>query len=84
MENLLVLEPVGGIAGDMFLAAALDLGVDRAALDRALASLGLPGLPLPLRVSSTSRMPWSSVTGLARTITDVSLSCPALSTADTK
>jgi uncharacterized protein (TIGR00299 family) protein len=46
MENLLVLEPVGGIAGDMFLAAALDLGVDRAALDRALASLGLGGFHL--------------------------------------
>jgi uncharacterized protein (TIGR00299 family) protein len=40
---LLVLEPVGGIAGDMFLAAALDLGVDRGALERALATLGVPG-----------------------------------------
>ncbi len=41
METLLVLDPVGGVAGDMFLAAALDLGVDRAALEGALATLGL-------------------------------------------
>jgi uncharacterized protein (TIGR00299 family) protein len=40
---LLVLEPIGGIAGDMFLAAALDLGVDRAALEAALRTLGVPG-----------------------------------------
>ncbi|GAO05288.1 nickel pincer cofactor biosynthesis protein LarC [Anaeromyxobacter sp. PSR-1] len=40
---LLLLEPVGGIAGDMFLAAAIDLGVDAAALSRALESLGVPG-----------------------------------------
>ncbi|HET8540511.1 MAG TPA: nickel pincer cofactor biosynthesis protein LarC [Anaeromyxobacter sp.] len=43
MAGLLVLEPIGGIAGDMFLAAALDAGVDRAALEAALRTLGLPG-----------------------------------------
>jgi pyridinium-3,5-bisthiocarboxylic acid mononucleotide nickel chelatase len=43
MSTLLVLEPVGGVAGDMFLAAALDLGVDRAALEAALRTLGVPG-----------------------------------------
>ena len=46
MAKLLLLEPVGGIAGDMFLAAALDLGVPRAGVDAALAALGLPGFRL--------------------------------------
>ena len=40
---LLILEPIGGLAGDMFLAGALDLGVDRGALEAALATLGVPG-----------------------------------------
>jgi pyridinium-3,5-bisthiocarboxylic acid mononucleotide nickel chelatase len=35
------IEPIGGIAGDMFLAAALDAGLDRNALEEALRSLGL-------------------------------------------
>ncbi len=51
-ENVLVLEPVGGIAGDMFLAAALDLGVDRAALEAALATL--PVGPFRLELSRRS------------------------------
>ncbi len=46
MEKLLLLEPVGGIAGDMFVAAALDMGVARASLDAALATLRLPGFRL--------------------------------------
>ncbi len=49
MPSLLVLEPIGGIAGDMFLAAALDLGVDRAALDAALRTLAVPGWRLEVR-----------------------------------
>jgi len=44
--DVLWLEPIGGIAGDMFLAAALDLGVSRGALERALATLGVPGFRL--------------------------------------
>jgi uncharacterized protein (TIGR00299 family) protein len=46
MTSLLILEPIGGIAGDMFLAAALDLGVDRALLEGALGTLGVPGFRL--------------------------------------
>ncbi len=42
-DTLLLLEPIGGVAGDMFLAAALDLGVDRGELGAQLATLGLPG-----------------------------------------
>jgi pyridinium-3,5-bisthiocarboxylic acid mononucleotide nickel chelatase len=43
MSDVLYLEPVGGIAGDMFLAAMLDLGVDRDALESGLRSLRLDG-----------------------------------------
>jgi uncharacterized protein (TIGR00299 family) protein len=46
MEKVLLLETVGGIAGDMFLAAALDLGVDLEALRAQLAKLSLPGYRL--------------------------------------
>ena len=41
--SLLLLEPIGGIAGDMFLAAALDAGLDLAALEAPLRTLGVPG-----------------------------------------
>src|SRR5512139_2058389 len=51
---LLVLEPIGGIAGDMFLAAALDLGVERAALEAALRTLAVPGWRLEARRASAS------------------------------
>jgi uncharacterized protein (TIGR00299 family) protein len=40
---LLLLEPIGGIAGDMFLAAAIDLGVDPVALEAALRTIPLAG-----------------------------------------
>ena len=42
MSSVLFLEPIGGIAGDMFLAAALDLGVDRSKLEGLLRTLRLP------------------------------------------
>jgi uncharacterized protein (TIGR00299 family) protein len=42
-ERVLWLEPVGGIAGDMFLAAALDLGVSQSELEDQLRSLEVPG-----------------------------------------
>jgi pyridinium-3,5-bisthiocarboxylic acid mononucleotide nickel chelatase len=60
---LLVLEPIGGIAGDMFLAAALDLGVDPAALEAPLRTLGVPGW----RLERTRR----TVHGIAGTHLDV-------------
>ena len=43
MADTLCLEPIGGIAGDMFLALALDLGVPQAALEEGLRSLGVGG-----------------------------------------
>lgn len=41
--RVLYLEPVGGIAGDMFLAAALDLGVPLGDIEGPLRSLRVPG-----------------------------------------
>ena len=46
MAQILYVEPVGGIAGDMFLAAALDLGLPRGPLESALGTLGLTGFRL--------------------------------------
>jgi pyridinium-3,5-bisthiocarboxylic acid mononucleotide nickel chelatase len=63
VSRLLHLEPVGGLAGDMFLAAALDAGIDRAALEAQLGTLGLPGW----RLEVTSR----HVNGIAATHVEV-------------
>lgn len=42
-HRVLYLEPLGGIAGDMFLAAAVDLGVDLKAVEAQLRTLDLQG-----------------------------------------
>ncbi len=52
-ERVLYLEPIGGLAGDMFLAAALDLGVSRDALVTQLQTLGVSGWEL--KVTRTER-----------------------------
>ncbi|HZA49386.1 MAG TPA: nickel pincer cofactor biosynthesis protein LarC, partial [Myxococcaceae bacterium] len=63
MRRVLYLEPIGGIAGDMFMAAAIDLGVSPSDIERALAGLPLP--PWRLRVSRATRH------GIAGTHVDV-------------
>jgi uncharacterized protein (TIGR00299 family) protein len=46
MGRVLYLEPIGGIAGDMFLAACLDLGVPQADLEAPLRTLNVHGWKL--------------------------------------
>lgn len=58
MSRVLFLEPVGGIAGDMFLAAAIDLGVEVKALEAGLQTLGVPGWKFAL-----SRQERHAITG---------------------
>ncbi|WP_253995506.1 nickel pincer cofactor biosynthesis protein LarC [Myxococcus qinghaiensis] len=45
-RRILYLEPVGGIAGDMFLAAGIDLGLKPEAIEAALRGLSVPGWKL--------------------------------------
>jgi uncharacterized protein (TIGR00299 family) protein len=47
--STLVLEPIGGIAGDMTIAALLHLGAPRAALEDGLRRLGLSGVSVEAR-----------------------------------
>jgi len=53
VRGILYLEPIGGIAGDMFLAAAIDLGVSAEQIASALSGLNLPGWKF--RVSKAMR-----------------------------
>ncbi|WP_342382109.1 nickel pincer cofactor biosynthesis protein LarC [Myxococcus stipitatus] len=46
MRRILYLEPVGGIAGDMFLAVGIDLGLAPEAIEAALRGLKVPGWKL--------------------------------------
>ena len=46
MRRILYLEPVGGIAGDMFLAAGIDLGLSPGDIEAALRGLEVPGWKL--------------------------------------
>ena len=41
--KIAVLDPASGIAGDMFIGALIDVGLDRAWLERLPATLGLAG-----------------------------------------
>ena len=49
MRPLLYLDPVGGMAGDMFLAACFDLGVDPDVVRRGVATLGPLGFTLEVK-----------------------------------
>ena len=49
MRRILYLEPVGGIAGDMFLAAGIDLGLAPADIEAALRGLSVPGWKLAVQ-----------------------------------
>jgi uncharacterized protein (TIGR00299 family) protein len=51
-ERVLYLEPVGGIAGDMFLAMAVDLGVSPDDITRSLQGLGVVGWKLSVSRSA--------------------------------
>ncbi len=48
-SKILYLEPVGGIAGNMFLAAAVDLGISTESIERPLRGLGLTGWKLEVQ-----------------------------------
>ena len=77
MSRVLYLDPFGGAAGDMLLGALLDLGADRHAIDRALASLGLAGWSL-----SAERTRHQGFAGTRATVTVSEAGQPARRLAD--
>src|SRR6058998_2866887 len=48
MTTIAYLDPVGGLAGDMLLAALLDAGADRAVVDDTVEALGLDGVTVEI------------------------------------
>ena len=58
MSRSVFVDPVGGIAGDMFTAALIDVGADFASIETALASLSIPGLCVA--VESVVRGPFAA------------------------
>jgi len=68
--TVLALEPIGGVAGDMMLAALLHLGAPRAALDESLAALAEASGALDLRGTRVLAEP-VEVSGIAALHVDV-------------
>ncbi len=56
MTRVAHVDPVGGLAGDMLLAALLDAGAPRSALDEAIAALGLDGVGLDVSQPVRARL----------------------------
>ncbi|MDP9301826.1 MAG: LarC family nickel insertion protein, partial [Actinomycetota bacterium] len=48
MTTIAYLDPVGGVSGDMLLAALLDAGADRAVVDRTIEALGVEGVAVTI------------------------------------
>jgi uncharacterized protein (DUF111 family) len=62
MSRLLLLEPIGGISGDMFLGAAADLGADLKALSSLLHGIGLTGFEIRVERASEHAIRGTRVT----------------------
>ncbi len=58
MNRIAYIEPIGGIAGDMVLAALVELGADLDAINGSLRDLGVPGINVS--ASSVMRGPFSA------------------------
>src|SRR6266566_3881302 len=54
--KIAVLDPASGIAGDMFLGALVDVGLDKAWLERLPSALGLPGVGVRIADVQRSRV----------------------------
>jgi uncharacterized protein (TIGR00299 family) protein len=51
-----ILDPASGIAGDMFLGALVDIGLDKAWLERLPSALGLPGVEVRIKAVERSHV----------------------------
>ena len=78
MTRIAHLDPIGGLAGDMLLAALIDVGAPRGTLDDSIAALGLNGIDIEISHPVRGGLRSTHVAVLAAGLYVTSKTCPGV------